>query len=197
MSWLIVIITGYFLGAIPFGVLVGKLYKTDIRQHGSGNVGFTNAWRVLGIGPAIFVLAGDFTKGYLATVLGYSLLGEKGALLGGVMALLGHTFSCFIHFKGGKGIATGAGIIGFISPMTLLICLIVLAIITFTTKYMSLGSITAAILVPILLYFFHAPTLYVVGIALACLYVIYMHRSNIKRLLNGTENKIGRKKETE
>ena len=140
INWIIITVIGYLLGAIPFGVLMGKLYKTDIRQHGSGNIGFTNVWRVLGIAPAAIVLAGDFAKGYWATWLGFYFLGEAGALWGGVMALLGHTASCFIGFKGGKGIATGAGIIGFMSPLTLLICLIIVAIITLTTKYMSLGD---------------------------------------------------------
>lgn len=196
INWIIITVIGYLLGAIPFGVLMGKLYKTDIRQHGSGNIGFTNVWRVLGIAPAAIVLAGDFAKGYWATWLGFYFLGEAGALWGGVMALLGHTASCFIGFKGGKGIATGAGIIGFMSPLTLLICLIIVAIITLTTKYMSLGTITAAVLVPVLFYLFHKPFLYVSGITIACLYVVYRHRSNIKRLLNGTENKIGKTKES-
>lgn len=86
MTWIAVLGIGYFLGAIPFGVLVGKLWKKDIRQHGSGNVGFTNAWRVLGIGPASLVLIGDFSKGFLAAYIGSLLQNETGALLGGMIA---------------------------------------------------------------------------------------------------------------
>lgn len=193
MSWILVLCIGYFLGAIPFGVLIGKLFKKDIRQHGSGNVGFTNAWRVLGIGPAILVFVGDFSKGYLAAYIGFVLQNEIGALLGGMIAIIGHTLSCFIHFKGGKGIATGAGVLFYMQPVVFMICAVVLASLTYFTKYMSLGSITAAILAPILLWFFKAPLSYVAGILVMCVYVIYLHRGNIQRLLNGTENKIGKK----
>lgn len=194
MNWILVLVIGYLLGAIPFGYLVGKLYKVDIREHGSGNVGFTNAWRVLGIYPASLVLLGDAAKGYGAAYVGFALLGERGALAGGIIAIIGHTLSCFIHFKGGKGIATGAGVVLFMSPLTLLICVSAVAIITLLTKYMSLGSIVGAAMAPILLYAFKAPMTYTVGIGVACLYVIYMHRANIKRLLNGTENKVGKSK---
>lgn len=193
MTWIIVLAIGYFLGAIPFGVLMGKLCRKDIRQYGSGNVGFTNAWRVLGIGPAAVVLLGDFSKGFLAAYSGFCLQNEAGALLGGAAAIIGHTLSCFIHFKGGKGVATGAGVLCFLSPPVLLICALILAILTYLTKYMSVGSITAAVCAPILLWLFGAPTLYIVGIALLCCYVIYLHRGNIQRLLKGTENKIGKK----
>lgn len=196
MNWIVVLAVSYFLGAIPFGYLVGKLYKVDIREHGSGNVGFTNAWRVLGIYPALLVLLADGAKGYGSAYLGFFLLGEKGALAGGLVAIIGHTLSCFIHFKGGKGIAAGAGVILFMSPITLLICISSVAVITLITKYMSLGSIVGAGLAPILLYVFHAPMAYTVGITMACIYVIYMHRGNIKRLLNGTENKVGKSKNT-
>ena len=95
MTCIAVLGIGYFLGAIPFGVLVGKLWKKDIRQYGSGNVGFTNAWRVLGIGPASLVLIGDFSKGFLAAYIGSLLQNETGALLGGMIAIIGHTLSCF------------------------------------------------------------------------------------------------------
>lgn len=194
MKWILVLVIGYFLGSIPCGVLMGKLLKKDIRQHGSGNVGFTNAWRVLGIGPASVVFAGDFAKGYLSAYIGFRLLAENGALLGGMIAIIGHTLSCFLHFKGGKGIATGAGVLFYLSPMVFSICLVVLLVLVALTKYMSLGSITAAVLAPILLWAFDAPGIYVLGILVMCIYVVYLHRGNIQRLLNGTENKIGKKK---
>ncbi len=193
MMWIAVFGIGYFLGAIPFGVIVGKLWRKDIRQHGSGNVGFTNAWRTLGIGPAILVLIGDFSKGFLASYIGFLLQNETGALLGGMIAIIGHTLSCFIHFKGGKGIATGAGVLFFLSPTVFLICAAILAVLTYLTKYMSVGSITAAVCAPILLWIFKAPTIYIAGIFVMCCYVVYLHRGNIQRLMKGTENKIGKK----
>lgn len=195
LRWALVVIVAYFFGSIPFGYMIGRARGIDIRQHGSGNVGFTNVWRTLGIGPAAIVLACDAAKGYMAAALGFFLIGnELGALLGGVLAILGHTFSCFMHFKGGKGVATGAGVVLYISPMVLAICLMVVGILVALTKYMSLGTITAVALAPVLLYVTGAPHAYVFGIACAALYVIYLHIPNIRRLIQGTENKIGQKK---
>ena len=194
MNWLLVAVCAYFLGAIPFGYMVGKFLGVDIRQHGSGNVGFTNVWRTLGIGPAAVVLAGDLGKGWLSAFIGFRLAGEMGALLGGLLAIIGHTLSCFIHFKGGKGVATGAGVLLYMSPVTFLVCLVVLVMLGLITRYMSLGSICAAWLAPLVLYGTHAPTPYTLGIGAAALYVIYLHIPNIRRLMKGTENKIGHKK---
>lgn len=194
MNWVLVAVCAYFLGAIPFGYIMGKFLGVDIRQHGSGNVGFTNVWRTLGIGPAAVVLAGDLSKGWLSAFIGFQFAGEMGALLGGLLAIVGHTLSCFIHFKGGKGVATGAGVLLYMSPVTFLVCLVVLVVLCLVTRYMSLGSICAAWLAPLVLHGTHAPTPYTLGIGAAALYVIYLHIPNIRRLLKGTENKIGHKK---
>lgn len=193
MRWIPIILCAYFLGAIPFGYIVGRLNGIDIRQHGSGNVGFTNVWRTLGIGPATIVLAGDLSKGWIASWIGFQLGGVMGALLGGLMAIVGHTLSCFIHFKGGKGVATGAGVLLYISPLTCLICVLVVVVICLTTRYMSLGSVCAAWVAPLVLFFTHAPKPYIYGIGAAALYVIYLHIPNIRRLMKGTENKLGQK----
>ena len=194
MNWVLVAVCAYFLGAIPFGYIMGKFLGVDIRQHGSGNVGFTNVWRTLGIGPAAVVLVGDLGKGWLSAFIGFQFAGEMGALLGGLLAIVGHTLSCFIHFKGGKGVATGAGVLLYMSPMTFLVCLVVLVVLCLVTRYMSLGSICAAWLAPLVLHGTHAPTPYTLGIGAAALYVIYLHIPNIRRLMKGTENKIGHKK---
>lgn len=191
---IIAVILGYFLGAIPFGYLVGKLKGINIMQEGSGNIGFTNTWRVMGFQYGILVLICDVSKGYLSSMFGFMLAGEWGALLGGVACILGHTFSIFLRFKGGKGVACGAGFLLYISPITFVLCAICLCLIILFTKYMSLGSITAAALCPFVLFFTNAPLIYVFGFAICCTYVIWMHRSNIKRLLSGNENKIGHKK---
>ena len=193
MKWILVVLCAYFLGAIPFGYIVGRCSGIDIRQYGSGNVGFTNVWRTLGIGRAAVVLAGDLGKGWLAACIGFQLMGEMGALVGGLAAILGHTFSCFINFKGGKGVATSAGVLLYFSPLTVLVCLVVLTTLCLTTRYMSLGSICAAWVAPLVLYVTHAPTPYTLGIGAAALYVIYLHIPNIHRLMKGTENKIGQK----
>ena len=195
MRWVLVILCAYFLGAVPFGYIVGRAKGIDIRQHGSGNVGFTNVWRTLGIAPAAVVLAGDMGKGWLAACIGFQLAGETGAVVGGRVAIIGHTLSCFIHFKGGKGVATGAGVVLYMSPVTIAVCAAVLIILCATTHYMSVGSICAAWLAPVMLYVPYAPIQYTLGIGAAALYVIYLHIPNIKRLMNGTENKIGMKKQ--
>ncbi len=194
MTWIISAVFAYLIGSVPFGYLMGKAKGVDIRQHGSGNVGFTNAWRVLGIGPGIIVLICDGWKGWMGAFAGFQLAGEIGALIGGLMAAVGHMFSCFLKFKGGKGIATCGGALLFMSPLTLVILLAEVALVCVVTKYMSLASILAAFLAPILLYVTGAPTSYILGICAAAVVVIYRHIPNIKRLMNGTENKLGKKK---
>jgi len=190
LNGLILVVCAYFLGAVPFGYIVGKSKGIDIREHGSGNVGFTNVWRTLGIGPGAIVLVCDIAKGYLAAALGFYLLGVYGTLAGGLIAILGHTYSIFINLKGGKGVATGIGILLFISPVTIAICLTVALIIVAVTRYMSLGSIIGAWLAPLVLYWSGAPNEYVVGIGAAALFIILRHVPNIKRLMKGTENKL-------
>ena len=195
--WILTAVIGYLLGSIPFGYVVGKAKGIDIRQHGSGNVGFTNVWRTLGIQYGLIVLLGDGWKGWMSAFFGYMLAGESGVLIGSFMAVMGHMFSCFLKFKGGKGIATGGGVLLFMSPITLAILLTEVALVCLITRYMSLASILAAWLAPILLYYFGVPNSYVIGIGVAAMAVIIRHIPNIKRLMNGTENKLGQKKKPE
>ena len=195
--WILTAVIGYLLGSIPFGYVVGKAKGIDIRQHGSGNVGFTNVCRTLGIQYGLIVLLGDGWKGWMSAFFGYMLAGESGVLIGSFMAVMGHMFSCFLKFKGGKGIATGGGVLLFMSPITLAILLTEVALVCLITRYMSLASILAAWLAPILLYYFGAPNSYVIGIGVAAMVVIIRHIPNIKRLMNGTENKLGQKKKPE
>lgn len=194
MKIVLAIVIAYFLGAIPFGYVVSKLQGVDIMSKGSGNIGFTNVWRVMGIKSGLIVLVCDMAKGYLAACVGFALAGENGAILGGIACILGHTFNVFLHFKGGKGVACGAGVILYLSPLTFLLCAICLSVLTGITKYMSIGSIVTAFVCPFILYFLGAPWQYVAGIGVCCVYVIYKHKANILRLMNGTENKIGKSK---
>ena len=191
---LAVLVIAYFLGALPFGYLVARFQGTDIFSEGSGNIGFTNVWRVLGIKSGIVVLICDLLKGYLAAMIGFGIMGENGAIIGGIVAILAHTFSIFIKFKGGKGVACGAGVVLYLSPLAFLFCVVCLSSVTMITRYMSLGSITTAILCPFILFFLGEPMQYVLGIGCCCIYVIYKHKPNIIRLMNGTENKIGKSK---
>lgn len=192
MSLFLVCALAYVLGSIPNGLVLCRLFwHIDIREHGSHNIGATNVWRTLGKGPGFLVFFLDFLKGLLGVWFGLMLSGEPLALvLGGVFAIVGHSASVFLGLKGGKGVATGLGVIAMLMPLpTLLVFLVWLAIV-YLTKYVSLGSIIGAALVPVLSLAFHLPTEYTVFGVFAAVLIIYRHKANIGRLLNGTESKI-------
>lgn len=182
----------YLLGSIPNGLwLCRALWHVDLRQHGSHNIGATNAWRTLGKGPGFLVFFLDMLKGLLAVWLGEMLVGTPLVMiLCGVLAIVGHSLSLFLRFHGGKGVATGLGVILMLMPKVTGIVFLVWLLLVLATRYVSLGSIVAAALVPVLALVFGYPALYVVFGVLAAALIIVRHRSNITRLLNGTENRI-------
>ncbi|MCS5421421.1 MULTISPECIES: glycerol-3-phosphate 1-O-acyltransferase PlsY [Psychrilyobacter] len=198
---IIFLIIAYFMGSIPTGVVIGKKFKgIDIREHGSKNTGATNAYRVLGKQYGIIVLLADALKGYLPVFLAH-LAGINGwqLILVGLVTIVGHTLSMFLKFKGGKGVATSLGVFLYLVPNIVLILVAVFILIAFSTKYVSLASVSAAGLFPILVLFMPVkPELgkwNMFGFALIiALFVIFKHRSNIQRLLHGNENKFGAKK---
>jgi glycerol-3-phosphate acyltransferase PlsY len=180
------------MGALPFGLWIGKgLYDIDLREHGSKNTGATNAYRVLGRWPALLVFACDTAKGMAGVYLGSVLVGGSLAeVLGGIAAISGHNWSVFMGFKGGRGVATGLGVIALLAPMVTVIVFGVWCIVVFLTRYVSLGSIVAAALVPPLMWWFDAGReTFWFGVAAAA-FVIFRHRPNIERLLHGQELKI-------
>jgi len=192
----------YLLGSIPTGFLVARARGVDIRTVGSGNIGATNAFRVLGKGLGIFVLLMDALKGWVAVQIGAQLVNQllPGAPLdnlritAGIAAILGHNFTCWLNFKGGKGIATSAGVLIALVPWALLIILSIFIILFVTTRYVSIGSIAAAFALPFATWFTTRNTgLTIVTGAMGAL-AILKHRKNIQRLLNGTENRIQFKK---
>lgn len=191
---------GYLIGAIPTGLIIGLRFRgIDIREHGSKNIGFTNAVRVLGKGLGIPVLIIDVAKAYagvcfLAWFTEGLLEPQTLAALFAAVIFLGNLFNLFLGFKGGKGIATGLGVFLAIATMPVLIALGCFLIILVLTRYVSLGSITASIALPVstLMMQGMSPAAYMA--ILAGVFAIYKHRSNISRLLNGTENKLGSKK---
>ncbi|NLO89938.1 MAG: glycerol-3-phosphate 1-O-acyltransferase PlsY [Clostridia bacterium] len=191
-AFLVIVIINYIIGSIPAAYIAGKVLKgIDIRQYGSGNVGATNALRVLGKGPGIAVFVADVLKGVVGVYLAKAFLTDPWLIVVASLAvIIGHSYSIFLSFKGGRGVATGAGIILSLSPRVLLLALVLFVIIVVTTKYVSLGSITAAFSIPILMFIFGEPVpIKLLGLT-AALFVIYRHKPNIKRLLNGTESKI-------
>ena len=193
LSILIVIVAGYLLGSISTGVVLSRLFaKTDIRSQGSGNAGTTNMLRVLGRKMALLTFIGDMLKGIIAVFIGKWLIGgELGGLLGVVGAVLGHYYPLYFGFKGGKGIATSFGSLLFVFPVQALLAFAVFLILVALTHYVSVGSVAAAITLPLLIVItrFQEPTLWIITVCIGAS-VIWRHRANIKRLMTHTENKL-------
>jgi acyl phosphate:glycerol-3-phosphate acyltransferase len=188
----------YLLGAFPTSYLVSRTFAgIDLRQHGSGNLGATNLYRVLGWRYAIPVALVDIAKGAVPVLVFAPQVSTSQlfALACGVAAILGHVFSIFVRFKGGKGVATAAGVMLGLTPLALAIAAAVWTIVLLLTGYVSLGSIAAALVLPFAVYLVERPVsaelLWVDG--LIALGVVVLHRKNIQRLLNGTENRVGRR----
>lgn len=191
-AYLVVCLVAYVLGSIPNGLVWGKLlWHTDLREHGSHNIGATNAWRTLGKGPGFLIFLLDFLKGAFSVLIGLWLIGSPLAqVLGAIFAIVGHSCSLFLKFKGGKGVATGLGVCVIMMPLVSLIVFLVWLGIVAVTRYVSLGSCVAAALVPILALACGLPTEFIAFGVLAAAFIIIRHRPNIVRLLNGTESKI-------
>jgi glycerol-3-phosphate acyltransferase PlsY len=184
---------GYFLGSVPFGLVLTKLAGTqDIRTIGSGNIGATNVLRTGRNGLAAATLLLDALKGTVAVIIAGSVGGPIPAMIAGLFAFLGHLFPVWLGFKGGKGVAVYIGIMfGLYWPAAIVFCLAWLAC-AFTSRYSSFSALTASAITPIFLWWAKAPQLAVLATVLTLL-LWFMHRENIKRLLNGTEGKIGAK----
>jgi glycerol-3-phosphate acyltransferase PlsY len=195
------LLASYFLGAIPTSHLVSRTFaKIDLREHGSGNLGATNLYRVLGWKYAIPVALFDIAKGAIPVLVFAPQVSDSElfALACGIAAILGHVFSVFVGFKGGKGVATAAGVMLALTPIALAVAATVWAVVVLLTGYVSLGSIAAAAVLPVAVYVLENPrtpellwidTLIAAG-------VIVLHRRNIQRLLKGTENRFGRRAAT-
>ncbi|WIV10780.1 glycerol-3-phosphate 1-O-acyltransferase PlsY [Proteiniborus sp. MB09-C3] len=191
-----VIFIGYGVGNFATSYILGELFKkTDIRKHGSGNAGATNALRVFGVKLAAATFVIDALKGVLAVIIGRLILGDVGGLIGGISVVVGHNWPILLKFKGGKGIASTIGVVTTINYQIALICIIVGLVIVIKTRYVSLGSITAISLLPILIVVMVRPFdlyFFIFSLLLVAM-AIFRHRSNIKRLINGNESKLGKK----
>lgn len=193
LPFILLIVLAYLIGSIPSGLWIGKLFfQKDIREHGSGNLGATNAFRVLGLLPGSIVTAIDILKGTLATLLPLVFhlhVDHHLYLLTGIFAIIGHSFPIFAGFKGGKAVATSAGIILGYAPLLFIAVIIVFLITLKISKYVSLSSMITAVIALLLSVFAKD---WVLSILIACIaiFVIYRHRTNIARIKNGTEPKI-------
>jgi len=193
MNYIIVVVISYLIGNLSFAYILGKLLvKKDVRDYGSGNSGATNAIRAFGAKIGVMAFVGDVLKGIVAVLIGKMLCDEMGGYLAGVFVIIGHNWPVFLQFKGGKGVATTAGVMLIISPFVCFICLIIGLTIVFFTRMVSLGSIIGMSLAPIVILIFVRP--FNIQLFIFCLFVvsmsIYRHKENIKRILNGKENKL-------
>lgn len=200
---IIYLLAAYLIGSIPTGYLFGRWLKgVDIRKQGSGNIGATNVFRVAGKVPGVIVLLLDITKGLIVVTLLADIL-FKAALpinqnlfkiILGLAIIAGHNWTVFLKFKGGKGVATSAGVLLGLEPIAVLICFLIWILVFIITHYVSLSSIISALFLPLFTnLFYKSPELIIFSLIIAVI-GIYKHRSNIKRLLNGTESKISFKK---
>jgi len=205
LAYIVTIVAAYLLGSIPTGFLVAKARGLDIRTVGSGNIGATNVSRYLGKLAGVLVLLADALKGWVAVVLVAKLAvmaadrsagpqaREWLAICAGFAAILGHNYTCWLHFKGGKGIATSAGVLMALVPLALLIILAVWILLFALTRYVSLASICAAFALPFAAWLTRQSTAMKILTAAVGALAIYKHKANIQRLIQGTENRFGAK----
>lgn len=191
MDILTLVLTAYLIGSIPTGLIFGKLiWKKDLRRFGSRNIGATNAWRILGKKAGLLIFFLDFIKGQFGALIGACIIGTPAAMvLGGFFAIIGHAFPIFIGFKGGKGVATSLGVLSALMPKITAIVFIVWLVLFLLTRYVSVASIVAALLAPILAACFKAPAEFFAFALAAAVIIVWRHKDNIKRLKEGRENR--------
>lgn len=192
LHYVICYITGHICGSVPCGLWICKMvYGIDIRDYGSKNIGTTNVFRTVGWPAAIAVLIGDILKGLLVVILVDYLFHNPGLNVAAALgAFLGHSYSVFLGFKGGKSVATGVGMIIFLMPKVAASVTVVWLILVLATRYVSLGSIVAALTAPFFAWYFDNPMPYILLTIFAAVMITVRHKDNIKRLMSGTESKI-------
>ena len=187
-------IISYVLGSVPFGMLFASTQGIDLRKYGSGNIGATNVTRILGKTLGSLTLLADTLKGWLAMSLASWILSDTAAIAGaGLMVFLGHIFSIFLKFKGGKGVATGFGIHIYVMPEATLFAVGIFAFTLWASKYVSLSSIVAAISLPVFGMFLKVPLPYLHVSLLIAMLIVFKHKSNIRRIIDKTESRFPKK----
>ncbi len=191
MNLIISLFLGYLLGSIPVSYILGRLQKNiDLRLHGSGNLGATNVLRNLGFISFVLCALLDIFKGYLAFKLAQHYLGDSYGILAGFAAVLGHCYSPFMNFSGGKGVATSGGLVLALDYRLVIVGLIILILVVLITRRMSLGSIITALTFPLSYYYFNGFDNLIFGAILLAGFVIYKHKDNISRLIKGEEARL-------
>ncbi|MDI6890578.1 MAG: glycerol-3-phosphate 1-O-acyltransferase PlsY [Thermodesulfovibrionales bacterium] len=193
MKYIILAVISFILGSIPIGVIIAKAKGVDLKKVGSKNIGATNVLRSLGKWPAAVTLLGDILKGTIAVALGkYFGAGPLYEGLIGLSAVLGHNFSIFLGFRGGKGVATSLGVLSLYSPQTALFTFVIWLVVVLTTRYSSLGALVSFGLLPLNIALFDSKEKLLVAILMTAL-IIIRHRDNIRRLIKGTERRVGQR----
>lgn len=189
---IILILFGYLLGSVPTGFILGSMAGVDVRKAGSGNVGATNVARVAGKRQGILTLIGDTAKGVVPVILALQMGANlTTTVMAGAAAFVGHLYPVFLKFRGGKGVATALGVFVALAPVAALVLIVMFIAIALSSRIVSVGSIATAMAAPLILWLFSYPPI-VVGIAVFIAAAITLrHRSNIQRLLNGTEPRFG------
>jgi len=198
MKYVLMLLISYLLGAVPFGYLIARACRgVDITRVGSGNIGATNVYRVLGPGPGITVFICDVLKGFVPTFAAVLIfLGEPWVPVAtGLLAIIGHSASPFLRFRGGKGVATGLGVMIGLVPVIAGIAFVVWFLVVIVTRYVSVASMVAVLTVPAMMWIFDKPVEYKLFGIVAAIFVIVKHRSNIARLIEGKENRFGKRTE--
>jgi len=190
---ILLFVAGYLSGSIPWGYILCMLFTgKDVRKHGSGNIGATNVYRVAGAPVALSVFILDMLKGFLPVYFATHFFGFNPfqAILTGLLSVIGHNFSIFLRGRGGKGVATSFGVISGLFPMPALMSLMVWIAVFLATRYVSAGSICASLALPLFIRLFDKTPAYTVSGIIICGLILFSHRGNIKRIINGTENKV-------
>jgi acyl phosphate:glycerol-3-phosphate acyltransferase len=208
VSLVVIFLLSYLVGSIPTSIIFSKLFRgIDIREHGSGNAGGTNAWRVLGWKLGLTVMLIDIAKGVIATVLitkiridNPPLPADVIQIFAGLSAIIGHIWTIFAGFRGGKGVGTGAGMVIGIYPVAAAVCLAIFGITLAISRIVSVSSMVAAILLPVtlivlrLIFHYHVTNVMLGFSILIAALIVYTHRSNIQRIIKGEENRIGKRR---
>jgi len=194
MEFITAVTLAYLVGSVPFAFLLSRRRGIDLREVGSGNVGATNVLRTSGVRTAMIAMGLDVIKGALAVVMAQRLTGGIGApMAAGLASVLGHIYPIWLRFRGGKGVATAAGVFAVLTPMALGIASATFVLVVWITRYISVGSVIGALTLAVVAVITDAPAVVEIGSAVAALMILQRHRSNIRRVFAGTERRIGQR----
>lgn len=195
MQYLAIVLIAYVIGSLNFAIVISKLIlKKDIRDYGSKNAGTTNAFRIMGAKLGTLVLVGDISKAFISVLIGSHFGGDEGKLIAGIFVIVGHVYPLYFKFKGGKGVATATGMLLAFDLKMFAILFVIFMTVLLVTKFVSLSSLSAGAFLPFGMYIYYGDAIFVLTGTLIFLGVVYLHRANIVRLINGEENKLSFKK---